>query len=313
MEIKNITSNSKIKIYAKINNSQISTSSNQKEYFSARLTDQNQDSISAKLWNLKDDVKPILKDGNICYIEADSQEYKGDLQLNISNIRLVTEDDNIDRSLFFERSHISLADLQSGIKDYINEIQNLIIKTLIIDIMKQYHEKFFTYPAAKTFHHAYISGLAEHTLGMLKLATSIQNLYPFANKDLLIAGVLLHDIEKTNEFESEYSPNYTKKGTLVGHIPMAVALLEQTATKLGISKDSEEVILLEHLILSHHGKPEWGSAKVPLVLEAELLHFIDLIDSRTFIINKSLNEVDNGEFTKKIFALDGRTFYKHKL
>lgn len=313
MQINNITNGSAVKIYAKLDYVNISRSVNQSEFLATQLVDINKDMISAKLWDVDAEIKPILKEGNICYIEGRADEYKGKLQVVISKIRLIDESDDIDPNSFYESSKISIEELQGGIKEHIHQIQNPTIKSIIVKILNEYHEKFFTYPAAKKNHHAFISGLAEHTLGMLKIAMALADLYPFASKDLLIAGVILHDFEKVNEFSSECAPQYTLKGSLVGHLNMGVSTIEKVALDLGIDRSSEEVVMLEHLVLSHHGKPEWGSSKVPMILEAELLHFIDNIDSRTFMIKRELDTVEDGEFTKRVFSLENRNFYKHSI
>ncbi len=313
MQIKNITSGTTVSMYVKLDITNISKSVNQTEFLATQLVDENKDSISAKLWDVTPELKPILKEGNICYIEGRADEYKGKLQIIISKIRLVDETDNVDINAFYEKSSISVEELQAGIKKYINLIENTNIKSIVVKIISKYHEKFFLYPAAKRNHHAFISGLAEHTLGMLKLAESIHKLYPFTNRDLLIAGVILHDSEKVNEFSNEHAPEYNKKGTLVGHLNMGVSTVEEVALELGIDRNSDEVVVLEHLILSHHGKPEWGSSKTPMILEAELLHFIDNIDSRVYMIKNELDNVEVGEFTKRVFSLENRSFYKHSL
>ena len=167
------------------------------------------------------------------------------------------------------------------------------------------------YPAAARIHHNFIGGLATHTAGMLKVALALCNIYPSVNRDYLIAGVLLHDLGKIEELTSPVVTEYTTAGKLLGHISIMDARLLQIGKDLGL-EDSEELLLLRHMILSHHGQYEYGSPVRPETLEAELLNLIDNIDARVNTIDKALSETKEGEFTQKIFALDNRVFYKHK-
>src|SRR5690606_16554855 len=141
-----------------------------------------------------------------------------------------------------------------------------------------------------------------------KIARELCQLYPQVNKDLLYAGIILHDIGKLKELSGVISTSYTLEGKLLGHIPIMVEEIGHMARELKL--EGEEVLILQHLVLSHHGKAEWGSPTPPLVREAELLHVIDLIDAKMNMLNRSLDKVKPGEFTERIFAMDNRAFYK---
>ena len=144
---------------------------------------------------------------------------------------------------------------------------------------------------------------------MLELGESIGNTYPNINMDLLYAGIILHDIGKVIELSDYLAPEYTTVGKLIGHISLTYQEIGLVARELNII--GEEVILLQHLILSHHGLLEYGSPKRPLILEAEVLHLIDLFDSRINMINQELRDTDINDFSKRVYPLDGRSFYKH--
>ena len=134
-------------------------------------------------------------------------------------------------------------------------------------------------PAARSLHHAYVGGLLEHTLSMVEIARFMAGHYPYVNRNLLITGVLLHDMGKAHEYVTGVSFDFTDDGRLIGHITRAAIMVELAAAELGTFSE-EELRLLVHLIISHHGTREWGSPAVPKTLEAILLHQADLLDSR---------------------------------
>ena len=175
-------------------------------------------------------------------------------------------------------------------------------------IVNKHVDSLYVYPAASKFHHAFVSGLAYHVVSMLEVGKSLCDIYPELNRDLLYAGIILHDIGKVYELSGAVSTTYTVEGTLLGHIQMMVTEIAETAKELQI--EGEEVLVLQHLVLSHHGKPEWGSAKMPVIREAEMLHLIDMIDAKMNMMNKALATTDPGEFTERLFPMDNRSFYK---
>ena len=142
---------------------------------------------------------------------------------------------------------------------------------------------------------------------MLNLAKAIADLYPSLDRDLLYAGVILHDLGKVKELSGPVSTTYTVEGNLLGHISIMVTELSKAAEELQI--DAEEVLILKHLILSHHGKAEWGSPKPPMVKEAEILHYIDNLMQNDHD-GQSAGTVKPGEYTERVFALENRSFYK---
>ena len=163
------------------------------------------------------------------------------------------------------------------------------------------------YPAASKNHHEYMSGLLYHTVSMLKLAQAICDLYPSLNRDLLFGGVILHDVGKTSELSGPVATKYTTEGKLLGHISIIQAQIKIVANKYQINNDIP--MLLQHLVLSHHGKYEFGSPVLPLIREAEILTYIDNIDARMNIMDKALEGVLQGEFTPRIFPLEDRALY----
>ena len=161
-------------------------------------------------------------------------------------------------------------------------------------------------------HHAVKGGLLCHTLSIVRLAEAVCKVYPFADKELLIAGAILHDIGKIEEFDLNSTglvSGYSTKGNLVGHLVGGAITVEKTAEKLGIT--SEIPMLLSHMLISHHGNPEFGAAVLPQFLEAELLSQLDLMDATVFEICEATDAVKKGETTGRIFGLDNRKLYNH--
>jgi len=167
------------------------------------------------------------------------------------------------------------------------------------------------YPAASKNHHAEYGGLLYHVKRMLMTGLAVCDIYPILNRDLVAAGVILHDIEKLNEIESnEYgiSPGYSFEGQMLGHIVQGIKLLDRLTEELGFPR--EKALMLEHMILSHHYEPEFGSPKKPLFPEAEVLHYLDILDARMFDMEDALNGVEPGSFSDRIWTLDNRRIYK---
>jgi 3'-5' exoribonuclease len=212
-------------------------------------------------------------------------------------------------SVFYEFSPVDSSETKRIIESYLNRLENKVIKDIVENIYASFKTEFYLYPAATKFHHAYIGGLSYHTSTMMKLTDGFMNVYPFLNKDLLIAGVFLHDICKTTEFSNYAGPEYTREGKLLGHITMGVKLIEGVALKLGYEKE-EEVLLLEHMVLSHHYYGNYGSPKKTNIPEALILHFIDNIDSKMTVLKETLDQTVSGEFTQSIGVLDRERYYK---
>lgn len=148
---------------------------------------------------------------------------------------------------------------------------------------------------------------------MIRIADTLSTIYPNLNKSLLFAGIMLHDLAKVIELTGPEHTEYTLKGNLIGHI----ALIDEEITKaiitLGIDDNKEEVIILRHVVLSHHGLLEYGSPVRPKIMEAEIIHMIDNIDAEMMMMTTALNRVEPGENTNRLFAMDNRSFYKPNL
>ena len=280
-----------------------------KPYLNLILQDDTKD-IDAKLWDVKPEMLKLLEVGKVYHFYLDINTYRQKLQAKVVNVLPVSQNEiNIDDFIF--KSEIPKEELMANIQEGLNHIQNEKIVTIVTGALDYYDNKVYLYPAATKIHHNFVGGLAKHISGMLKLAMAISNLYPSINRDYLLAGVILHDLGKIEEFHSEAVSEYSTQGKLLGHISIMDARLLEIGKELGLA-DSEELMILRHMVLSHHGQPDFGSPVRPEILEAEILNFIDNIDARVNIIEKALQDVSEGGFSDRIFALDNRQFYKHK-
>ena len=178
------------------------------------------------------------------------------------------------------------------------------------EIFKKYYDKFLDYPAAVKNHHEFYHGLIFHTVSMCEIADFIASHYEDINRDLLISGCILHDIGKVVELSGPVATKYTDEGNLLGHLTIGMSIVREAAEKLNIK--SEVPMLLEHMILSHHGKLEFGAAVLPSTKEALLLSMIDDMDAKMMMLEKAYENVKEGEYTERLFALDNRAFYKSR-
>lgn len=265
-------------------------------------------SISAKKWDILPGDEEIFTTGNVVEAYFDVIDYKGALQLKVHAGKVV-EEDEIDVIRFLKYPPIPLDELKEKFIGYINSIKDEDISKIVKHLYKKFEDKVLTYPAAVSIHHEYYAGLLHHTTCMCDHADYFSNYYPNIDRDLLLAGTILHDFGKTIEYEGNLVKTLSLEGKLVGHISIIAMEIEKAREQLNIT--SEKVMLLKHVVLSHHGLLEYGSPVLPKIKEAILLHLIDNLDSKMVLVEKALESVNKGEFTNKIFALDNRELFKH--
>ncbi|MGG1396410.1 3'-5' exoribonuclease YhaM [Bacillus salipaludis] len=296
-----------VELFLLIKSATKGTASNGKPFLTLILQDQSGE-IEAKLWDAGEEDEKNYAPQNIVKILGELQNYRGKSQLKIRQIRKSGPNDRVKLDDFLEAAPLSQDEMSSKLTQYIFDMKNPNIQRITRYLIKKHQEAFLVYPAATKNHHEFVSGLAYHVVSMLDLAKAISSLYPSLDRDLLYAGVILHDMGKVLELSGPISTMYTIEGNLLGHITIMVNEIGKAAEELGIS--GEEVLILQHLVLSHHGKAEWGSPKPPLIKEAEILHYIDNLDAKMNMLDRALERVKPGEFTERVFALDNRSFYK---
>ena len=277
-----------------------------KDYMTLYLQDKSGD-IEAKLWTVtKDDMK-ILKPEIIVWVKGDVINYRGRKQMKVNQFRLATAEDGVKTQDFVDGAPLSPNEIQDELSHFILEIENAHLQRITRHLLKKYQDKFFTYPAASSHHHNFAGGLSYHVLTMLKIAKSLCDIYPLLKRSLLYSAFILHGLGKVRELSGPVATTYTVEGNLLGHISIASDEVAEAAKELGI--DSEEVMLLRHMILAHHGKMEFGSPKLPHLKEAEILFFIDNIDAKMNMFDKAFKKTEKGQFTERIFGMDNRQFY----
>ena len=311
MNIKDFEYNQKIQGYYMIKKIEERTSKNGGTYIDLNIADQNKDEINGKIWNAQGMDLNAYKSGILVKVRGQVQKFNNKMQLHIEKIRLVEQSDDVNFEDYIAAAPVSSNQMIHEIYSFIDKIIHPQIKELTLTLFKDKEEKLSYYPAAKTHHHNIKGGLLYHIRTMLDLGEKISSIYDFINTDLLYAGIVLHDLSKTEEMiadELGIVEDYSTEGKLLGHIIQGITEIDRVCRELSI--DDEIKMVLQHIILSHHYHAEYGSPKMPLIPEAELLHYIDLIDARMYGMNKALSNVEGGSFAEKNYSLDGRSLYK---
>ncbi len=265
--------------------------------------------VNAKLWSASEEDVETFINGKIVELSGDVTVFRKENQVRIKKMAIY---EGMDVGHFLPSAPIEKESLMDEVLKYTMKIENVILRKVVDQMLEDHYDEFFVYPAASKNHHEYVSGLAHHVLSMLELSEFVITKYPAVNKDLLYSGVILHDIGKVKELSGVISTEYTTPGKLLGHITIACNEIYAIAKENGW-EDSEEIMLLQHLILSHHGKLEFGSPKLPFIVEAEVLSIIDNLDARLNMLDKSMDGLEDGEFTPRLFAMESRKFYKHTI
>ena len=291
----------------------IKVGSNGKQYLDITLGDKTGE-ISAKKWDVSDSEYPTLKaipDKSIVKIKGLVTEWAGQLQLRIQRIRQADEADGQQMKDFVKAA----PEEPQAMYDYIYQIAQSMkdrdLRELCLKLLTVNKDRLMYYPAAQKNHHAELGGLLYHMKRMLMTGECVRRIYTNLNRDLVCAGVIVHDIEKLNEIMAGpdgIATGYSFEGQMLGHIIQGVKTIDRLTLELGFPR--EKAIMLEHMILAHHYEPEFGSPKKPLFPEAEVLHYLDILDARMFDMEDALVSTEPGTFSERIWALDNRRIYK---
>ena len=285
---------------------QIKTSNSGKPFLAACVADRS-GAVDAKFWDYSGPLGP-QDEGTVVKLRGGVSEYRGSLQLILTRVRPVQEDDRYSLGDLVPTAPIDpdtswqeLLALADGTGEY---------QAVCRRVLERLGDRFRSLPGGKSMHHSFLNGLLMHTLYMARMADFLAGMYPeTVDRDLLVAGTILHDAAKCDEFVT--SPlglvtEYSVKGQLLGHLVMGAQEVASAAKELNVPE--EKSILLQHLLLSHHGEPEFGAAVRPACAESELLSLIDMMDSRMEIYQEALEDVPAGSFSKRVFALDKKVF-----
>lgn len=272
----------------------------------------NDGEMPAKLWEYT--PSGLFSQDMVVKIRGTVEQYNGKDQFRISQIRPAGEGDDYDLADLVPAADISGEMLFNMMKQKISAFKNDNLKKIVNKIVDDHKKEMISCPAALRLHHAMLGGLMYHTMSIVRMAEQVCAVYPTVNKDLLIAGAMLHDVAKTWEFETGstgLAKGYSTEGEMIGHLVKGAMYIEDAARELGIH--SEEVVLLEHMLLSHHGEPDFGAAVRPMFLEAIVLNMLDNLDATIFEVNSAVSKVNEHEFTDRQWALDNRKLYNHGL
>lgn len=283
------------------------TASNGSKFLDMTLCDISGE-VNAKMW----DSTPAPNTADVLRVRGMMTEYNGKPQLRVDKMRVATEDDDFDMSVLAPCAPYPANEMLDYILNRVDAFKDPELKELVLTRLEECGDKLNYYPAASKLHHAERSGLLHHTSTMLRMAAHVCEVYTTLDADLLAAGVILHDLCKLTEMAADeigMVSDYTAEGMLIGHLVQGVAELARLGRDLGVKR--ETMLLLEHMILSHHDLPEYGSPKKPMFPEAEVLHVLDLLDARMFEMNRALATTQPGAFTDRIWSLD-RKLYKRK-
>lgn len=285
------------------------TTSKGSPYLSLILQD-NTGTIDGKYWDVKENEQALVQAGKILKFNFEVLLYKDKLQLRMNHVEEISEDEYNLEDFVISSDH-SEVERRSLTQSLIDSIQNDVYRKLVIGMLSYVGDKFFTFPAASKIHHGWKGGLSDHSLSMATLADELCKHYPQLDRDLLVSAALIHDVGKTAELSGPVTTEYTLEGKLEGHISLANAWLNEVSEKLGV-QEREETVLMHHMILSHHGKMEYGSPVAPMIIEAEALYLIDNMDARLTSLKMALDAIKPGTWTSRMFQFENRQFYKHK-
>lgn len=243
--------------------------------------------IDCKVWENVEEVIGKFSVEDFVRIKGVVSSYQGTREINIKNIEKVN-DDKVDFRDFLAVSDYDADKMGEELYSVINGITNPFLKKLLILFYedKNFIDLFKIAPAAKDIHHAFLSGLLEHSLEIVRLCIDVKQHYKEVDIDLLISGAILHDIGKIKELKYTRSLDYTDEGRLIGHIVMGVEMINE---KIRMIEGFPPVLAMQlrHLILSHQGTYEWGSPKMPQTLEAIILHYLDDLSAKINIFRKA--------------------------
>ena len=309
MQIKDLKAKEDVTLTVMIKSVQSLRTAAQKPYLKFEFVDKS-GSIFANKWSVKPNELDAFAVGQVVTVKGLVQLYNAQKQWNIESISVV--EGEVNPADYVESSLMTVDSLKANIEHFMDQMQEGYYKEILHYFLTKYEQQFYVHPAARRMHHAFRSGLAQHVYEMLKIGAAYCELYPIVNKELLYAGIILHDLGKLFEmnYEKCIKTEYTLEGLMIGHINMMVSMIDEASRELGYQGD--EVLFLKHLIIAHHGKMEWGSPKEPMIIEAELLHYLDVVSAKMTAATMALQHCPAGEMSDRIPMLDNRRFYRHK-
>ena len=282
-----------------------------KDYLDLTLSDASGE-ITAKYWDYNVAVDGEFPVESLVKVRGTISQYNGQDQFRVEKIRHIRSTDNVCIEDYVRSATYDSQYMYDCLVDCVQKFNDTDIQKLVLYLLEQHKEDLLKWPAAFKLHHAIRGGLLLHTLSIVRLCEGVCKVYPFVDADLLLGGAILHDIAKTMEYDvgdSGIASGYTAEGNLIGHLVKGAMYVSEAEKELGTPH--EKSVLLQHMLLSHHGNPEYGAAVKPAFLEAELLSILDNMDAEVYQIKEAVDSVQPGAFTNRLWALDDRKMYNH--
>ncbi|ADB19329.1 metal dependent phosphohydrolase [Pirellula staleyi DSM 6068] len=284
-------------------------------YLQLRMTDKT-GSLTGMLWNVTEQLGQSVEVGHYLRVQGTTQLYNGGMQMIVTRIDPV-DATKVDEADFQSVSTAEIDALASRLAEMLRGMTSAPLRDLaecfLVD--ENFMTKFTQAPAGIKNHHAYRGGLLAHVVSLMELCAVVAARYPEIDPDMLRIGVFLHDAGKINELTYERELGYSDEGQLIGHIVMAVSMVEEKVRDYqqltGETFPQEMLLRIKHMILSHHGEYEFGSPKLPMTLEAIALHYLDNLDAKIYAVGQLLREDINSESPWTTYnAPLARKFYK---
>lgn len=310
-KIKELTVDEEFQAFVLIKNADVRLAKNGKKFIAFTFQDTS-GTIDGKFWDASEEEITRFEPGKVVALQGKRELYNGNPQVKIMHLRLAKPEEPNEPSQFMERAPLKKEAMEEEINQTLFEITNPHWNRIVRFLLNKYQKEFFEFPAAKRNHHAFASGLAYHTVSMLRLGKAIVKEYPELNASLLYAGIILHDLGKVIELSGPMSTEYTLVGNLVGHLVLVDEEITKACIALKFDEQEEDIVILRHMVLAHHGLLEYGSPVRPRIMEAEILHQIDLLDASMQMMLTSVRQTTPGEYTDRIFGMDNRSFYVPK-
>jgi len=304
-------------VYA-IQNAQLGQTKNGKPFLKCLLCDSTGRS-PGRMWNISEQIFQSLPTNGFVWMRGQTQPYQGEMQIIVQEIGAVDPSDE-DLARLLPTTKYNVDEMFSEVKEILGSLKNKHCKTLAEAYLsdEELMTRFRQAPAAMSLHHAFIGGLLEHTLSLLRLADSALPNYPQVNRDIVLLGLFLHDMGKCEELTWREGLGYSDDGHLVGHIARGVTWLNDklyACMEAGHPVPKPIAMVIEHIILSHHGQPEFGALKIPATPEAIFVSLIDNVDAKMQMALAATRDEQSGpqqdlggNFTEKIWALDTRLY-----
>lgn len=291
-----------------IKSSQVKVTKKQSQYIKLLLSDQS-GQLNTNLWDATPQQIEKLTAGQIVVITGKISSYHDNLQIDIQNIALT---DQYQISQLMPSAPEDYQQLKAELMQFYYQIKNPVWQLIVKTLLQKHEKAFLTWPAAVNVHHNFYHGLLFHTLSILRQLKHFSQQYPQLNAELMYAGAIIHDMGKTVELSGNLNTEYTTAGKLLGHISIIDGEINRIAQANNIPEDNQDLILLRHMVLSHHGKQEYGSPVEPQLLEAIVLHMADETDAQINTITKALHKTKPGEWTAKLWTQNNHQFLNYQ-